>query len=413
MTDPSPRPPRLRAPYLALFVAVYAVQGVVYAFFANFILGYLHAGGVPENRALAVQGAALTPFLLKFLAGPVSDRFPLLGLGHRRPYILLGLLVQGFGLVGLAAFGRLDGNLGAFTAVAILTVIGLALYDTCTDGLIVDLTPPADRARVQGLVMGARFGLATLCSVLFGAWLERTGTGPGKGQGVLLACAALSILPLILAALLPEPTQSRARSFDWSAFGVMLRPRSLALLAFGAFYAVMAMGLEFNLAPFYERMGYGPQAIGQFAAVRNLGRAGGSLLLPIGMLALGRRWTMRIAILGLATSEALQGLAAPEAGIGVALLGALFGLASGWTDALFYVLAMEASDPRMAASTYALFMAASNVSVAGGVVVGGLVSAFDGRYPPAFTAAALLTVPALAMVWPLAQPPVEEPRPDA
>ena len=45
---------------------------------------------------------------------------------------------------------------------------------------------------------------------------------------------------------------------------------------------------------------------------------------------------------------------------------ALFGAANGWTDAVFYVLAMEASDPRMAASTYALFMAVTNLSVAGG-----------------------------------------------
>jgi hypothetical protein len=39
-------------------------------------------------------------------------------------------------------------------------------------------------------------------------------------------------------------------------------------------------------------------------------------------------------------------------------------MANGWDDAMFCVLAMEASDPRMAASTFALFMAISNPGVA-------------------------------------------------
>jgi MFS transporter, PAT family, beta-lactamase induction signal transducer AmpG len=407
------RPNRLPARFLTLFLLVYAVQGVVFAYFINFNPTYMSAGGVDEQTVATVQTIALLPFILKFLAGPLSDRFPLLGLGHRRPYILLGLILQVLGLVGLASFTSLDGNVPLFAAVAVITVTGLALYDTCTDGWIIDLTPPPDRARVQGLVMGSRFLCATLFSLLFGIWLQRTGTGPGRGYAVLWACAALTLIPLVMAAFLSEPSRHLPDgAFDWRALGVLVRPRSLAVLAFGAFYAVVSYGVEINLPLFYHRLDYGEAAIGGFGASRNLGRAAGALLLPLGMLQLGRRWTMRIAVLSLAISQASQALGTSDAGPFVGALGFCFGAANGWTDALFYVLAMEASDPRLAASTYALFMAVSNLSVTGGKLFSMLIAVLGGSYSRAFVVAALITLPALAMIWPLSKPPRHEPVPE-
>src|SRR5208282_3622560 len=93
-----------------------------------------------------VQSLALLPFILKFLGGPLSDRFNLLGFGHRKPYIMIGLVVQSLGLLGLSLMHP-AGNLAGFTALALLTVAGLALYDTCCDGMVIDVTPPADRDR--------------------------------------------------------------------------------------------------------------------------------------------------------------------------------------------------------------------------------------------------------------------------
>ena len=95
-----------------------------------------------------------------------------------------------------------------------------------------------------------------------------------------------------------------------------------------------------------------------------------------------------------------------------ALGGFAFGAANGWVDAVFYVLAMEASDPRMAASTYALFMAISNVSVIGGSLFAKVVAAFGQSYAGAFKASALVTLLAVPLIRPLSRPaprPVPEP----
>jgi hypothetical protein len=98
---------------------------------------------------------------------------------------------------------------------------------------------------------------------------------------------------------------------------------------------------------------------------------------------------------------------------GAGLAGFAFGAANGWADAVFYVLAMEASDPRMAASTYALFMAVSNVSVLGGSAFDRLRSALATGPGTGDRPAFVLTAALLLLAWPTLRPlrtPPEETR---
>ncbi len=230
--------------------------------------------------------------------------------------------------------------------------------------MVVDVTPPEDRSRVQGTLMVARFLATMVCTFGFGAWIDSTGLGPGRSDGVLWTCAGLALIPLALALAVREPSRaSDAEAFRWSALAVMIRPRSLALLAFGALYGIVGLGVEFNLPLYYDALHFGQGDVGKFGAIRYLGRAAGAMLLPVAAGRIGQGGRLAIGILALAATSSAQSLVVGEWSAGLLAFG--FGMANGWDDALFCVLAMEASDPRMAASTFALFMAISNLSVAG------------------------------------------------
>jgi len=387
--------------YLVLFSSLYAIQGVVVAYFFNFNKAYMQAGGLRGDVAGGVQSLALLPLVLKFLVGPVSDRFSPLGLGYRLPYVMLGLALQAAGLVGLALVdpGR---HLGGFAALAVLTVVGLSVYDTCCDGLVVDMTPPAGRARVQGLLWTSRFVAATACTLAFGHWLGRLG-GPRYADRLLYASAALTLAPLALAALLREPPRAAdAGRFEWSALRVMARPWSLALLAFGALYGLAGMAVESNLPPYYSRLGFDPGGdVGSLGALRNLGRVVGALALPPLLARTSRRAVLTLGVLGLAATSAAQILVRGRPGAG--LTGLAFGAAMGWDDTLFSFLAMEAADPRLAASTFALFMAVTNVSVVGDALFArGVV--LSGGYRGPFLATAAVALAALPLVLTLGGP---------
>jgi PAT family beta-lactamase induction signal transducer AmpG len=404
-------------PYLVLFAALYAIQGIVIAYFFNFNQPYMRAGGVSDATIGTVSTIALIPLILRFLGGPLSDRINLFGLGHRRPYIVLGLAMQSLGLLGLSRVHPGD-HLAGFTALAVLTVLGLALYDTATDGMILDSTGAEARTRIQGLFIAARFLAATATSAGFGLWLRRTGEGPGRGDAVLWACAGLGMVPLTLALALPEPPHvGKHEGFRWEALGVMVRPRSLVLLAFGTLYAIVAYAIEINLSPYYHRLGFDAGDVGLFGATRYVGRAIGAVLVGLAMRRLGRGAVLITGIVMLAASAYGQTAIPPNATgmLGRVVAGAMalaFGLANGWNDALFYVLAMEASDPRMAASTCALFMSVTNLSVTGGGIFSWAVAAFGGRYAPAFRAAACVVLLALVLVPPLVRPMSPTPRDD-
>jgi MFS transporter, PAT family, beta-lactamase induction signal transducer AmpG len=387
--------------FLVLFAAVYAVQGIVVAYLSNFNKAFMQAHGLAGDTIGDVQSAALLPLALKFLVGPLSDRFNLLGRGHRLPFIVLGLLAQAGGLAGLAAIdpGR---HLLAFAAMAVLAVTGLAFYDTCCDGLVVDVTPPDGRARVQGLLWTSRFVAAMGFTLGFGFWLDRLG-GPIHADRLLLACAALSAAPAVLAAMLREPPRGAdAEHFTWSTLRVMVRPWSLALLAFGGLYGLAGMGVEMNLSPYYKGLGLGPGGeVGTLGACRYLGRALGAVLLPLAVARLPRRAVLATGVLGLVAAIAGQAGVGDRWGAG--LLGLAFGVAMGWDDTLFAALAMEAADPRLAASTFALFMAATNLSVLGdSLFAHGVVG--SGGYLGPFLVAAVVTLATLPLVIPLGRP---------
>ena len=82
---------RVPSGYLALFASLYALQGVVVAYFFNYNQLYMMAGGVSKADAADAQSLALLPFILKFLGGPLVRPVQLAGirapqaLHHDRP----------------------------------------------------------------------------------------------------------------------------------------------------------------------------------------------------------------------------------------------------------------------------------------------------------------------------------------
>lgn len=393
---------RIRPVELALAMALYALQGVVVAYLVNYNKTYMIRGGVEERTAGLVETAVLMTLVVKFLLGPLSDRFNPLGLGHRRPFIVLGLAMQSLGLAGLSVV-RPGEHLAGYAAMAFLAVGGLALYDTCCDGLVVDVTPPDDRARVQGLLQVARF-LATMgCTLLFGLVMSGDRIGPGRSDGVLRACAAMGLPPLALAMMVRERRgATEGVPFEWSALRCLARPEAIVLLAYGALYGIVGLGVEFNLSRYYNWLGYDQGGVGVFGALRYGGRAAGALLLPALGTRLGRRGRLTAGLIGLAATTAGQALDRGDPATGAWAFA--FGMANGWNDALFCVLAMEAADPRMAASTFAIFMAVSNLSVLGDALFLEAVVRLGRGYRPVFLISAgpvlglLVLVPTLARI---------------
>jgi len=124
----------------SFFALIYFAEGVILGYFASLNALYLLGNGIDIAKIGIFSAIALIPFVLKIFFGMLSDRFNLFGWGYRKPYIAIGLLVQ---FVCLLIVAQIDpgAHYWGFVALAFLLQLGMAFFDTCADGLALDITP--------------------------------------------------------------------------------------------------------------------------------------------------------------------------------------------------------------------------------------------------------------------------------
>ena len=163
--------PKNRTLRYALFALLYFTQGTILSYFTALNALYFLSQGLTMTNVGIFSAIALVPFILKIFLGMLSDRVNLFGRGHRVPYILIGLSVQ-FACLVVVPFIDLKTGYWLFVGLAFILQMGMALYDTCTDGLALDTTPPEEQGTIQGFMVGGRaVGVIAIASIV--GWLAQ------------------------------------------------------------------------------------------------------------------------------------------------------------------------------------------------------------------------------------------------
>ena len=353
---------------LALFGSLYFAQGAMMSYFLTFNILYLGEFGYSEADVGAFQAVLVVPFVLKIFLGMLSDGVNLFGLGHRKPYILIGLLVQGIAVLILSGISPATG-LGGFVTFAFIASVGMALYDTCTDGLALDVTPEDERGIVQGFMVGGRAaGILTLL-VLGGLIIEGMGW-----RWLFYIVGLLALLPMALVWQVREdPEHMHRQAFQWRAFRAFGRGTVLMLAGMGLLYSLAIDGIYTFLSDHLrDIIGVSIGNVGLLIALAMVGRIVGALSNAWLTDRIGHKRSLWVAVA--LTSACSVGLAL---GGGVSLIGIfgfLFGLAYGYYTSVYAAVAMDFSDPRICASMFAIFMMFINLGTVGGQVLGGVLT---------------------------------------
>ena len=381
----------------AIFGLLYFVQGAVFGYFTALNALYLLSRGLSMGDVGIFAAIAMIPFVLKIFLGMLSDRVNLFGQGHRKPYILIGLLVQAACLV-IVPWIDPQSYFWGFVLLAFILQSGMALYDTCTDGLALDTTPPEDEGTIQGLMVGGRALGVVVVSAAAGLLAEHA-----SWMMVFGLLAALSLLPLPWVLRIQEPPRPAQRSFDWQAFGAFRHAPVIALALLGALYSLIINGANELVNPFLQnRYGINLSTAGLLTTVFGLGVVVGGL--GGGRLTdrLGHRRAVQIALLvTLAAVLALAAIFNPALAWPLVFI---FGLAFGAYETVYFATSMARTDPRIAASMFAILMAVANIGTGVGLALSGaLADALD--YRLAFVILALLNLLALPLLPTIFRPP--------
>lgn len=269
---------------------------------------FLRRLGASDGAIGVIMGSfAITSMLLRPWTGWAADRW------GRRPFMLAGAAVFVLAPLGYGV----SGGVLALVAVRMLHGAGMALYPTAASALLADVAPPARRGEFLGF-FGAAGSIAMALGPITGvALMTRLGfTG-------LFEAAAASALVALLLTLTVRETRPVASHAPFTLATTISRPAlgpSLVILCL-----MLTYGAQVTFLPLHaERLGVNP---GIFFLVYALALT--VVRGPAGRLSdrIGRR---PVAASGLALAAlALVVLALGEGELGLALSGALYGLAGG------------------------------------------------------------------------------------
>lgn len=370
-----------------MFGLLYFTQGTILSFFTALNALYLLGNGVDMTRIGILGTIALLPFVLKVFLGMLSDKVNLFGLGHRKPYIFIGLAVQ---LICLIIVPLIDPGqfFSLYVAIAFILQLGMALYDTCTDGLALDTTPVSEKGTIQAFMVGGRAVGVIVTASLVGLLAEYV-----SWTAVFYSLAILTLPPVFFLFRVKESPRPQERTFDWHAFSAFKKLPVIALAVIGFVFFLIIVGTNQIVNPFLQdKFQISLSTAGYFTTVWGVGVVLGSIFGGGLINRIGNRNAV-LASMGVALVSILALAGINSLGLAWFLV-AVFGVCYGTYQTVYFALAMEYTDPRIAATMFSILMAVTNIGQGIGLGMTGLFADRLG-YQITFVIMALLNLIAL------------------
>jgi PAT family beta-lactamase induction signal transducer AmpG len=347
-----------------MFGLLYFTQGTILSFFTALNALYLLEHGIDLTRIGILGTIALIPFVIKIFLGMLSDRVSLLGLGHRKPYIVIGLVVQILCLL-LVPLVNPGTTFWLYVLIAFILQMGMALYDTCTDGLALDTTPVSEKGTIQGFMVGGRAVGVIVTASLVGLLAEKV-----SWSAVFWVLALLTLPPFLFLENVKEPVRVQERTFQWQAFSAFKRLPVIALAIIGFIFFLIIIGVNQLVNPYLQdTFKISLSMAGFFTTVWGVGVVIGSIVGGGLITRLGNKNAVLISI-GIAFVSILALAGINQIAIAWILV-ALFGVCYGTYQTVYFALAMEYTDPRIAATMFSILMAVTNIGQGVGLGLSG------------------------------------------
>jgi PAT family beta-lactamase induction signal transducer AmpG len=350
-----------------MFGLLYFAQGSVLSYFTALNAIYLLSFGLNLGQIGLISGIALTPFVLKIFLGILSDRINLFQMGHRKPYIIIGLIIQAVCLF-IVPFIDPGKNFALYGLMSFLVMTGMAMYDTTTDGLALDTTPEDEAGKIQGIMVGGRAMGVVVLSSLIGVLAQNV-----SWMAAFWLLAILTLLPLVFLIGFKEPPRKADQKFEWKAFAAFKHWPIIALGLLGALYSLIINAANEIINPFLQSdFGISVMMAGFFTTVWGFGVVVGGITGGPLTDRVGQRRAVEIALVISFVSVAIFSFTSTAA-IAWPLV-FIFGVAYGYYETVYFAISMRKSDPRIAASMFSILMAIANIGTGIGLPIAGLLA---------------------------------------
>ncbi len=381
---------RLRFAVLAM---LYAAQGIPDAMVLIVFPAFLAARGVAPAGIGTFLAIAMLPNAAKLVIGPTVDRWAYLAMGRRKPWIMAGELGIATSFGALALLPDPATQLALFTAGAFCVTLATAVQDVATDATAMDLIPPHEQGRANGVMWGSKTVGTALFAALGALILDRAGFSAMVAAALAILLGVLAVVALVRERpgerLLPWTRGNAAQHANGSrpdTIRVIARQLSSALREAGASRLIglslvigMLLGLAGAMAPvmMVQKFSWSPGDYAQFRGTLKLvsglaGMAVGGWLID----RLGYRTMLLLSLSGIAAANLALALAFTP-GVAAAYL-VIFECLLVFAFITFFAATMQQCSRAIAATQFSFTMVCGNLTMAAGARLLGPLIALGG-----------------------------------
>jgi len=152
------------------FAVLYVAQGVPEGMTYFGIPAWMAMNGKSATEIGGFIAVVGIPWSFKILIAPMMDRFTLLSMGRKRPWVLVGQLGLMCSFIAMAFVPDPLNNIKLLMTAGFFVSFFGAFQDVATDGMAIDIVPINEQARANGLMWGAKT-IGTSASLVAGNWI--------------------------------------------------------------------------------------------------------------------------------------------------------------------------------------------------------------------------------------------------
>ena len=189
--------------------ALYVAQGIPWGFITVTFVTFLAGEGVGAGELALLLTLGTLPWSVKFLWGPVIDRFQYPKMGRRRPWVLIAQLGMIISLSAMLFIPDPTSDLTVIATMFLIYNIFTSLQDVSTDALAVDVLKPHELEKVNSYMFTAK----AVGGIIGGAGLGTIIGFVGIKGAIFLQIPILVIIMLVPLFMTERPGE---KLFPWS-----------------------------------------------------------------------------------------------------------------------------------------------------------------------------------------------------
>jgi len=195
---------------LVTLCAMYFAQGLPWGFMTVTLVAWLAEQGMTTGETGSLLFWCTVPWSIKFLWGPVIDRYTYASMGRRRPWILLAQAVMVLSILVLCLLTDVANQIVLLSWLLCFHNISCSLQDVAVDALAVEILKDDERGKANGLMWGSKF----LGTAAGGAGIATVLAATSFNVAVLVQVGTLMLIMLFPLLLRENPGE---RLFPWSS----------------------------------------------------------------------------------------------------------------------------------------------------------------------------------------------------